>query len=265
MKDKIKKFLGLYKYYDKNTLIVYNILRILIIVVMIRQIFQGNIENALLCILSLILLLLPVLIERRFKVDLPVTLEITILLFIFASEILGEINNFYGTFKDFDTILHTLNGFLCASIGFSLVYLLNENIESFNLSPVFVVLVSFCFSMTVGVCWEFFEYGMDSFVGTDMQKDTFITDIKSVSLNKEGKNEVVRVPNIKSTTLEVDGNTNTTFDKYLDIGLLDTMEDLLVNFIGAVVYSIFGFLYIKNKDKYKIALSFLIKRKTSKA
>ncbi len=265
MKGKIKKFLGLYKYYDRKTFIVYKILRVLIIVVMIRQIFQGNIENALLCVLSLILLLLPVLIERRFKVDLPVTLEISILLFIFASEILGEINNFYGVFKDFDTILHTLNGFLCASIGFSLVYLLNENIESFNLSPVFVVLVSFCFSMTVGVCWEFFEYGMDSFVGTDMQKDTFITDIKSVSLNKEGKNEVVRIPDIKSTILESGDSKNIIFDKYLDIGLLDTMDDLLVNFIGAVVYSIFGFLYIKNKDKYKIALSFLIKRKTSKA
>ena len=228
---------------------------------MIRQIFLGNIENALLCILSLGLLLLPIVIEKKFKVDLPVTLEICILLFIFASEILGEINNFYGIFKDFDTLLHTINGFLCASIGFSLVYLLNENIESFNLSPIFVVLVAFCFSMTVGVLWEFFECGMDIFVGTDMQKDTYVTKIKSVSLNKENKNEVVVVRDIDHAVL-YDKNSNllTKIDNYLDIGLLDTMNDLLVNFIGAVIYSLFGYLYIKNKDKYKFVGGFLVKK-----
>ena len=261
MKKKFYVFWNLHKNYTKKTLIVFVILRFLIILSMIRQIFLGNIENALLCILSLCLLLLPIIIEKKFKVDLPATLEISILLFIFASEILGEINNFYGIFKDFDTILHTINGFLCASIGFSLVYLLNENIESFNLSPVFVALVAFCFSMTVGVLWEFFECGMDIFVGTDMQKDTYIETLKSVSLNKEHKNEVVTVDNIDHSILyDKNNNELQKIDNYLDTGLLDTMEDLLVNFIGALVFCFFGYLYIINKDKYKFAEGFLVKK-----
>lgn len=261
MKKKFYVFWNLHKNYTKKTLIVFVILRFLIILSMIRQIFLGNIENALLCVLSICLLLLPLIIEKRFKVDLPVTLEICILLFIFSAEILGEINNFYGIFKDFDTILHTINGFLCAAVGFSLVYLLNENIESFNLSPVFVALVAFCFSMTVGVAWEFFECGMDIFVGTDMQKDTYIDTVKSVSLNKEKENKVVVVDDIEQTVLyDKEHNIVSRIDNYLDIGLLDTMEDLLVNFIGAVVYSLFGYLYIINKDKYKFAGGFLVKK-----
>ncbi len=261
MKKKFYAFWNLHKNYSKTTLIVFVILRFLIILSMIRQIFLGNIENALLCVLSIILLLLPIIIEKKFKVDLPVTLEICIMLFIFASEILGEINNFYGIFKDFDTILHTINGFLCAAIGFSLVYLLNENIESFNLSPLFVALVAFCFSMTVGVAWEFFERGMDIFIGTDMQKDTYVEKIKSVSLNKVKKNKVVTVDNIGKTVLyDKNNNKIMTINNYLDIGLIDTMADLLVNFIGAVVFCFFGFLYIKNKDKYKWAEGFLVKK-----
>lgn len=136
---------------SKVSIAVYIILRILVIVCVIREVMNGNIENALLCILSLILFLFPAIVEKTFKIDLPSILEVIILLFIFSAEILGEINNFYGQFSNFDDILHTINGFLAASVGFSLVYLLNENIETFKLSPIFVSLVAFCFFMTIGV------------------------------------------------------------------------------------------------------------------
>ena len=134
---------------NKTTLFVYLTLRVLVILCLIRELFHGNYENVLLCILSLILFLLPAFAEKTFKIDLPNVLEIVILIFIFSAEILGEINNFYGIFDNFDNLLHTINGFLCASIGFSLIYLLNENLESFKLSPLFVSLVAFCFSMTI--------------------------------------------------------------------------------------------------------------------
>lgn len=257
-KEKLKKTI---KKSDKKTLTVYIILRVLVILCMIRELMIGDIQNALLCILSLILFLLPAFVENTFKIDLPNTLEITILIFIFSAEILGEINNFYGIFKNFDDILHTINGFLCASVGFSLIYLLNKNIDSINLSPIFISLVSFCFSMTIGVLWEFFEYSMDNIFNLDMQKDTYIEKINTVELDESKSNKIISVNDIDYTVLYDNKNNQlATLEGYLDIGIIDTMEDLIVNFIGALVYSLFGYLYVINKEKNKIAGRFIIKK-----
>lgn len=257
-----KKIKGVIKESDKSTLIVYVLLRILVIICMIRELFNGNFENALLCVLSLILFLLPAFVERTFKIDLPNILEIIILLFIFSAEILGEINNFYGMFGSFDSILHTINGFLAASVGFSLIYLLNENLESVNLSPLFVSIVAFCFSMTIGIAWEFFEYSMDNTFNLDMQKDEYVYNIKTVTIDPKQDNNVVNIDNINHTVIyDESGNEIVKLNGYLDIGLHDTMQDLLVNFIGALVFSIFGYLYMINKDKYKIAGKFLTKKR----
>lgn len=247
---------------DKRSIKVYLILRFLVIICLIRELMTGDIQNAMLCILSLVLFLLPALVEKTFKVDLPHTLEITILVFIFSAEILGEINNFYGIFKNFDDILHTINGFLSASVGFSLVYLLNENIDSFKLSPIFVSLVAFCFSMTIGIVWEFFEYGMDTIFSLDMQKDTYIEKINTVELDENKSNKVITIDDINKTVLYDQNNQEIiSINGYLDIGIIDTMEDLIVNFIGALTYSVFGYLYIINNEKHTIASKFIIKKK----
>lgn len=250
------------KYTDKKTLSVYIILRVFVILCLIRELMLGEYQNALLCILSLVLFLLPAFIEKTFKVELPSILEINILIFIFASEILGEINNFYGTYNNFDTILHTITGFLSASVGFSLIYLLNNNIESFNLSGVFVAIVAFCFSMTIGILWEFFEFGMDNYFNLDMQKDTYIKKINTVTLDESKSNKIVSIDNIDKVILyDKNDKEIAKLDGYLDIGIIDTMQDLKVNFIGAFIYSIFGYLYIVNKDKNKLAKIFLITKR----
>ena len=152
----IKKIKEKYKQTKKKSLAVYLILRVLVIICMVLQVLRGDWNNAFLCMLSLILFTIPTIIEEKFKITLPTVLETIIYLFIFSAEILGEINNFYGNIPYWDTILHTINGFLCAAIGFSLIDILN-NSERFHikLSPVFVGLVAFCFSMTIGVLWEF--------------------------------------------------------------------------------------------------------------
>ena len=195
------KWSNLLKGNDKKSLMVYFILRFLIIVCMIRELFNGNFQNAALCVLSLFLLILPFFLEKKLKVQLPSALEIIIFVFIFAAEILGEINNFYGAIPYWDTILHTLNGFLCASVGFSLVYLLNERSKSVHLSAVFVALVSFCFSMTIGIAWEFFEFGMDQVFHLDMQKDTIVNEIHTVTLDSEQSNQVVSIEDISKTLI----------------------------------------------------------------
>lgn len=263
-----KSFKEIKTYYKKDTnkkstLIIYLLLRVLVLLSMVLQIIHGNWSNVFLCILTLILFTIPYFINKKLNISLPSTLEIIILLFIFSAEILGEIQNFYGLFKHWDTILHTINGFLCAAIGFSLIDILNRNKKlPFNLSPIFVALVAFCFSMTIGVLWEFFEYGADTLIRTDMQKDTIVSSISTVTINPEKKNSVVKLDNIDKTIIyHYDNNGNlieTTIDGgYLDIGLNDTMEDLLVNFIGAIVFSFIGFLYIKNRDEYKFAERFI--------
>jgi len=238
---------------------VYLFLRFLVIICMVAQSLHGNWNNVFLCFLTLILFTLPTLISKKFNITLPTTLEIIVYLFIFSSEILGEIQNFYGVFTHWDTILHTLNGFLCAAVGFSLVDILNrEEHKYISMTPGFVALVSFCFSMTIGILWEFFEFGADYYLKTDMQKDRFITEINSKEIgNKEG-NEKIKIDNINKTVIYYDNDKIFTIENaYLDIGIIDTMKDLFVNFLGAVIFSILGYLYIKDRDEYKFIERFI--------
>lgn len=240
----------------KSSFIVYMILRLLVIIVMITQFWKGNYEHAFLCVLTLFLLIVPSFIQMTFKIELPATLEIIILLFIFAAEILGEINDFYYKFENWDTILHTLNGFLAAAIGFSLVDLLNNSGKiKFMLSPLFTAIVAFCFSMTIGVFWEFFEYTMDVFFGMNTQKDTLLQSLSYIPIEPDGVRVAIdEVKEVIINGMQVKGG-------YVDIGLVDTMEDLLVNMIGAVAFSFFGFFYTKSKGKSKVVKRFVPTRK----
>lgn len=239
---------------------VYFILRFLVILMLIAQFLNGNFENAFLCVLTLFLFTLPSFLERAINIEIPNTLEIIILLFIFAAEILGEIRAYYVTFPYWDTMLHTINGFLCAAIGFSLLDLLNRNERlTFSLSPVYLAVVAFCFSMTIGVLWEFFECTMDQLFLLDMQKDTIVHSIGSVMLDPTGGNKPVAIHNITDViVVTADGAQHSLgLGGYLDIGILDTMNDLFVNFIGAVVFSTIGYFYVKNRGKGKFARRFI--------
>lgn len=228
---------------------VYVILRIIVIASLVLALVRGEYESAFICVLALILFLLPHVIERTFRIDIPNTLEIIILLFIFAAEILGELQNYYHQFPHWDVMLHTVNGFLCAAVGFSLVDILCRNKQDkFRLSPLYMAIVAFCFSMTVGVMWEFFEYGMDCIFHTDMQKDTVIHALHSVALDPTATNTVVTLDGVQSVMVN---GVDLGHDGYIDIGLIDTMNDLLVNFVGAVVFSVIGFFYIKSRGRGK--------------
>ncbi|MDO4173332.1 MAG: hypothetical protein Q4D42_01085 [Eubacteriales bacterium] len=233
------------------------ILTILIVVCSIRQFMNGAFENVFTCILCLILFCVPNLISKRFSIQIPVFLKVIIMMFIFSAEILGEVNAYYIKIPMWDTMLHTLNGFLMAAIGFSLVDIFNRS-ERFlvKLSPLFVAIVAFCFSMTIGVLWEFFEFSMDMLFHTDMQKDFFVDTIHSVALNPTGANVPVHVP---VSQLLVNGEDwITAYGGYLDIGLIDTMKDLIVNFIGAVIFSIIGYFYVKYRGHKRSIASRLI-------
>ena len=247
-------------YTNKATLAVYLVLRGLVILALVRAALRGQFESVFVCALTLILLIMPSVLTRKLAVELPTTLEIIVLLFIFAAEILGEINSFYLRVPNWDTMLHTLNGFLCAGVGFALVDMLNRSDRfSFKLSPVYLALVAFCFSMTVGVLWEFFEYFGDVFLGLDMQKDTIVNAIRTVELDPTRSNKVVAVKDIADVIIVHRDGTQQALGigGYLDVGLNDTMKDLIVNFIGAVVFSVIGYFYVKQKGKGRFAARFI--------
>ena len=237
-------------------LTIRGVLSFLILLTLIRSIFMHRFENVFVCVLSLVLFAMPLLIERSLAIDIPPLMEAIIYCFIYAAEILGEINSFYTLIPGWDTMLHTINGFLVAAVGFCLVDLFDRSERfSFKLSPLFLAIVAFCFSMTVGVLWEFFEFGADQFLGTDMQKDFIVQQVNSVTLNPSGLNEVVHVP-IES--LVVNGEDWMEFPGgYVDIGLIDTMKDLQVNFIGSVAFSLIGFFYVKSRGKGRLAASLI--------
>lgn len=243
----------------RTVAVVYILLRFSVIAIMVAQFFNRNFENVFLCMLTLVLFLLPTVLERKLQIDLPNTLEIILLLFIYAAEILGEIRAFYTTFQGWDTMLHTLNGFLCAAIGFCLVDLFDRSERfSLTLSPVFMAIVAFCFSMTIGVLWEFFECLMDQFFLLDMQKDMVVHNISSVMLDPTGGNTPVIIKGITDVIVVADGTEiSLGLGGYLDIGLLDTMKDLWVNFIGAVVFSLIGYFYVKGRGKGRFARRFI--------
>ncbi|MBR5307854.1 MAG: hypothetical protein IKU43_03720 [Clostridia bacterium] len=245
--------------------IVHSVLSFIVTVIMIIRFIRADYYSVFLCALTLALFYIPAFIDRTFRVKLTPELQVIILLFIFSAEILGEIGSFYTFIPWWDTMLHTINGFLMAAIGFAMIDILNNSPRfHISLSPLFVAFVAFCFSMTVGVLWEFFEFGMDFFTLSDMQKDKIVTAISSVKLHPEGINDPVVMRGIDKTVLYFsDGTLPYTINGgYLDIGIYDTMKDLLVNLIGAVVFSVIGYFYIIGRDRGMFATKFIPQMKT---
>ena len=194
---------------SKSSMIITNLVRIALILTYIRGWFMHDHSQDFLIMLTFIMTYYPSVLEKRFGVYLPNTLQIVITLFIFSAQVLGEMNNFYDKIPWWDTMLHATSGTILGLLGFMFVYLLNEKGDAnVNLSPIFVVLFAFCFAITMGVFWEFFEYGADRIFGYNMQK--------------------FRMPG--------------------QDGLVDTMEDLIVDSIGAIVACIFGWLYMKKQN-----------------
>lgn len=236
---------------EKSAVIVHYVLRLIVLAVLVRSVLRGDFEGTATCLLVLVVFSLPTFIEERTKIELPSLLEIIILCHVFAAEILGELACYYVHFAHWDTLLHTVWGFLCAALGFSLVSILNRDGRiRFQLSPIYLALTAFCFSMTVGVLWEFVEFSIDRLFLADMQKDTILHTISSVTLDPTNSNKAIVISGIESMALN---GQELALGGYLDIGLYDTMEDLFVNFIGAVVFSVIGYFDAKHPGQGRLA------------
>ena len=258
MKSFSKVMRNRYKKDKRSAIIIYFVLRILVIICGVLSIINGNYRHALICLLALLLFTLPTIVQKTLKFELPNTFEAIIYFFIFAAEILGDVNRFYVTVPHFDTILHTMNGFLCAAFGFALLDIIDRRSRKIDVTPLFIAIVAFSFSMTIGVLWEFFEYGGDQIFVADMQKDTIVS---SFSTSKIDESKRIYITDIVQTEIKTkSGETYVIKDGYLDIGINDTMKDLLVNMVGAIVFCIFGVIYLKNERENAFAKKFIPKK-----
>lgn len=234
---------------NKAAFIVYSVLRIMVLLILVRSVLLKNYEHAMLCLLSLFLFLLPAFASDIFHWEIPPLFQIVIFVQIFAGEILGEIGRYYTCVPGWDNILHTISGFLSAAVGFSSVELLNRNSKEIKFSPFYLAMVAFCFSMTIGVLWEFFEYAADHLLAMDMQKDFVVRSFSSVRLDPTGNGYLEKLPDVTQTIITTASGKEYVIDGYLDIGIKDTMKDLFVNMIGAIVFSTLGYFYENGQNK----------------
>ena len=221
---------------------------------MIYKIITKNYQDVFLCILAFVTIFIPSIIDRTTKLRLPGLLQLCIVAFIFASTILGEIFNLYSRFPLWDVILHTFSGFITAAIGFSILTILHDNKESKNVfTPGMIILMAFCFSLTIGVFWEFVEFGCDQLFDLDMQKDYVVHEIHTVLLDKTKSNEITSFTDISKVTIN---GQELELDGYLDIGLIDSMKDLFCNTIGSLIFILFGYIYLKKGSGWKWVRNF---------
>ncbi len=237
---------------NKTAFCVFVCLWVSTFAVLVQGGFVGRWDRVFTGALCLVLFLLPPLVERSFSLQLPATLEISAYLFVFCAGVLGEIGDFYQRFPAWDALLHAANGFLFAGFGFCLFSLFEKRRTVRTLpSPAYQSFTAFCFSMTVGVLWEIFEFCADYFLHTDMQKDSFRKEVYSVLIPTQSGG-IFRAENITQVEIKTADGVSFTLPGYLDVGLADTIKDLSVNLWGALCFCVIGYVYLKRR---RIALA----------
>ncbi len=173
------------------------------------------------CILGLFVIHIPSLLEKKLKFEVPTLLYVLYMLFLYCAIFLGEVRSFYYLIPNWDTFLHAFSSVMTGLLGYMFVTILNRDERIiFKLSPFFIALFAFCFSVTVGSLWEIYEYTFDGLLGLDMQKHTLA-----------GGNVLV-------------GHA----------ALSDTMKDIIVDACGALVASAIGYFSIRKGHWYVATL-----------
>lgn len=178
------------------------------------------------CLLGIVAMGIPSFLKKRFKWEIPNIIYYFYVLFLYAAIFLGEVRNFYYKYKYWDLILHTFSATMMGFFGFSLVEMLNKEDENVNLNAFFVAFFAFCFAMTIGSVWEIYEYASDTLLGTNMQKYALEAGVL------------------------LQGNE----------AVSDTMEDIIVDGLGALVASTIGYISMKYKFTFLNLLKIKIKR-----
>lgn len=246
-KGKTKQFM---KKKNKTLLLILSCFSLFTLIVLFLQLSSGNYRNVFFSLLTLLLLGLPLLLEYFLSLSFPTLLTILYFVFIFSVEILGKVFLFFMRLSYWDILLHILGGFICFGMG---LYLLNLRRNKSTHIPTYMkILFSFSFAVTIGVFWEVCEFFGDQLFHLDNQNDVIINTISTMELSKE-KQYPFYFPFIDHTNIYYHSHgkiKRKTIDGYLDIGLIDTMKDLMDNIFGAFLFSFLFILYIHNKKRY---------------
>lgn len=199
----------------QNTII--KIIRLTLVFAILASIYELNWMSLYNSFLTLFLTFIPNILKKHYHIKLPHFLQFFIIIFIYASIFLGEVNQFYNKIWWWDSILHFSSGIALGFIGFLITYILYKT-NKIKTDPVFLAIFSLMFAISLGVFWEIYEFSSDHFFGTDMQKS------KNLNVN--------------------DGVCNTR------LGLVDTMFDLILDTAGALIASVAGYLFIRTKKVF---------------
>lgn len=164
------------------------------------------------CILGLITIHLPSILERKLHFELPSLLYTFYIIFLYCAIFLGEVRSFYYLVPQWDTVCHFCSSMMMGFFGLMVVTILNRDKHlSVSLSPFFVCLFAFCFSVTLGSIWEIYEFAADGLFGMNMQKFTLADGTVLVG----------------------------------HAALADTMKDIIVDVLGSLLASVIGFFSIR--------------------
>ncbi len=177
------------------------------------------------CVGALVVLNIPMIISKKFRCYIPNFITITLYIFAFAHFVLGEIYRAYDHVFLYDKILHTTGGVIFAILSFSVIWLLNNSeSKKIKLSPFFIVLFTFCFTMTVEYVWELVEFGVDRLFGANMQR---------------WQDGITQLPDGSYVTSPAYGS-----------GLKDTMTDMIMNVLGCLVVCIVAYIGMRRKPNW---------------
>ncbi len=187
-----------------------SVLQVILLLEGIAALWEGQWFTALITAAIITVSLIPRFLEQRYRVFIPAQLQLMAITFVFGALFLGEVHGYYTRFWWWDLLLHTTSGFLLGIVGFLLVYVLNEVEEiDVHMKPGFVALFAFLFALGIGALWEIFEFTMDALFSMNMQK-SMLGD---------------------------------------DSGLTDTMFDLMVDALGALIIAVWGYRHLKSGRK----------------
>ncbi len=225
-------------------IVLWGVLEAFAIASLICMVIDGNVMKVLMSIFTMLLLALPFTASKLFH------FEMNTVFFIFCElyaigPMLGHVYNLYYHTTWWDDVLHTAGGVVFAIFGVYLAQFVSKDKEP---SILMKAIFALCFSMAISVAWEFVEYGCDQIFGTDMQNDTVVSFIHSYLLG----GEMAQTGNIDGITEVIINGQPLGVGGYLDIGLHDSMRDMLVETLGAVVFT--G-IYLIDKDKHPIIRS----------
>lgn len=203
---------------------IFLLFKIVVIIHLFVYVINGMLTAFLFCLFNLLLFFIVDIIKNKLKYS--NILQLLIYIFLFGSLIGGEVYYLYSKIWFFDIILHILSSFIISWLFIYVVKMFKSNINN-----ILLILCIFSFSMMVASMWEITEFSIDNLFDVDMQKDTIIKEINSVLLSDDG-NKVVR-KTVSSMTIG-----DYIIDGYLDIGLYDTMEDIICAVLGSLFFII---------------------------